>query len=213
MRYEIINDFLTPDECNQIITMAKTRLAQSYTWDVVTASSKVNDYRKSEQMFFNTRENPLVASIEERIAQLTGLPVANGEGLQVVFYKPGGYYYSHWDYFSPEYEGNQGVINRGGQRIATVLMYLNNMYTNFISEKITPQQEKEMGDKAPIGDTWFEKMDLSVKPDKVGKTIFWWNVKQDGVTVDPTTYHSGRPVPQGGTKIIMTKWLRAGTFR
>ena len=212
MRYELIPDFLTADECNALIVIAKSRLQPSYTWDVTTGTSIINEYRKSEQMFFTMRESPLIASIEERIANLTGYPVENGEGLQVVFYKPGGYYYGHWDYFAEEYEGNRAVIDRGGQRIVTVLMYLNNMYTNYISEKVTPEQEKEMGEKATIGDTWFPRMDLSVKPDHVGKAIFWHNMKQDGVTVDPTTYHAGRPVPQGGQKIIMTKWIRAGTF-
>lgn len=213
MRYEILTDFLSQDECNQLITLAKSRLATSYTWDVTTGSSIVNEYRKSEQMFFNIRENQLIASIEERIANLTQIPIENGEGLQIVHYSPGQYYYGHWDYFAEEYEGNKGVINRGGQRIATVLMYLNNMYTNFISEKVTPEQEIELGEKAPIGDTFFPRMNLSVKPDKAGKAIFWWNLAQDGKSVDPTTYHAGRPVPKSGNKWIMTKWLRSGTFR
>lgn len=213
MRYEILPDFLSSEECNQLITMAKTRLNTSYTWDVTTGTSIVNEYRKSEQMFFNIRENPMIKDIEERISRLTGLPIENGEGLQVVMYRPKGYYYGHWDYFAEEYEGNKAVINRGGQRIATVLIYLNNMYTNFIKEKVTPEQEVEMGEKAPIGDTWFPRMNLSVKPDKAGKAIFWWNLAQDGRSVDPTTYHAGRPVPEGGIKWIMTKWLRAGTFR
>lgn len=212
MRYELDMNFLSQDECNQLINMARSRLTTSYTWDVLTSQSIINDYRTSDQMFFNVRENPLVTSIEERISKWTGLPIENGEGLQLVRYTKGMKYFGHWDYFSPEYEGNKAVINRGGQRIATVIMYLNNMYANFITEKVTPEQEKEMGEKAPIGDTFFPRMNLSIKPDKAGKALFWWNVKQDGVTVDETTYHAGRPVPEGGIKIIMTKWLRSGKF-
>lgn len=212
MRYELLDNFLSQDECNYIINAAKTRLDKSYTWDVQTGSSIINDYRQSDQMFFNIRENPIVAGIEERIATITGFPVENGEGLQVVMYKPGGYYYGHWDAFNPEYQGNKSVIDRGGQRIMTVLMYLNNMYSNFV-KRLSPEEEAALGEKAPVGDTWFPQMQLSVKPDKAGKAIMWWNVKQDGVTVDQTTYHAGRPVPEGCTKVIMTKWIRTGAFR
>jgi len=212
MRYELIDDFLSQDECNQIIEMAKRRLQKSFTWDVTTGSSIVNEYRKSDQMFFNKRENPLISSIEDRVANLTGYPVENQEGLQIVFYRETNYYYGHWDYFAPEYEGNQAVINRGGQRVVTVLMYLNNMYANFITEKVTPEQEQEMGEKAPIGDTWFPRMNLSVRPDKAGKAIYWHNMKQDGITVDPTTYHCGRPVPRSAVKWICTCWIRSGKF-
>lgn len=212
MRYELLDNFLTPDECNFIINAAKSRLDTSYTWDVATGSSIVNEYRKSEQMFFNLRENPLIANIEERIAQLTGYPVENGEGLQVVIYKPGGYYYGHWDAFDPRYPGNKAVIDRGGQRVITVLMYLNNMYANYVKQ-LTPDEEARLGEKAPVGDTWFPRMQLSVKPDKIGKAIMWWNLKQDNQTLDETTYHAGRPVPEGCTKVIMTKWIRTQTFR
>jgi prolyl 4-hydroxylase len=60
------------------------------------------------------------------------------------------------------------------------------------------------------GDTYFYKLDMSVKP-KTGRTIVWWNLKDDG-TRDESTYHEGRPV-QNGCKYIETKWIRAGTFR
>jgi prolyl 4-hydroxylase len=200
MRYEIIPDFLSAEECNQLITSAKARLATSYTWDVATGSSQINDYRQSEQMFFNKRENGLISTIENRLAGLTGYPIENGEGLQVVMYRNGGYYKPHWDYFSPEYEGNKGVIARGGQRVVTVLMYLNDVYNN-------PLNKTQEG-----GETYFPRMELMVKP-KTGKALYWHNMKDDGVTVDETTYHEGRPVPVGCVKWIMTLWIRAGTFR
>lgn len=212
MRYELLDNFLSPEECNFIIEKAKTRLDKSYTWDVNTGSSIVNEYRKSDQMFFNIHENPVVANIEERISQITGYPIENGEGLQVVGYRNSGYYYGHWDAFDERFEGNQAVINRGGQRVMTVLMYLNNIYSNFVKIP-TAQEEQELGEKAPVGDTWFPRMNLSIKPDKPGKAIMWWNVKQDNKTLDETTYHAGRPVPSGCVKWIATKWIRSGRFR
>lgn len=43
----------------------------------------------------------------------------NGEGLQVLHYEVGQKYEPHYDYFMDEYN-----TRNGGQRIATVLMYL-----------------------------------------------------------------------------------------
>lgn len=50
---------------------------------------------------------------------LTLLFVENGEGLQVLHYQVGQKYEPHYDYFLDEFN-----TKNGGQRIATVLMYL-----------------------------------------------------------------------------------------
>jgi prolyl 4-hydroxylase len=47
------------------------------------------------------------------------VPVENGELLQVLRYEPGQYYKAHHDYFADEFN-----LKRGGQRVATMLMYL-----------------------------------------------------------------------------------------
>lgn len=196
MLYEIIDDFLTQEECNQIVSMAKPRLQRSMVWDFATSSSKIDDYRNSEQMFFAVKENPLVAKIEERIANLTGFPIENGEGLQVVFYRSGGYFKPHVDAFDPRSEGNRSVFERGGQRLVTILIYLNDMYNSHVEDG---------------GETYFPKIDLLVKPKK-GKAVLWANVDENGI-IDETSFHEGRPVPEGCEKIIMTKWIRSDTFR
>jgi 2OG-Fe(II) oxygenase superfamily len=59
------------------------------------------------------------AAIEDRIARWTLLPVGNGEGLQVLRYEHDQKYDAHWDYFFHK----EGTAN-GGNRMATVLMYL-----------------------------------------------------------------------------------------
>jgi hypothetical protein len=57
--------------------------------------------------------------VEERIADWTMLPVENGEGLQVLRYRHGQKYDAHWDYFF-----DSASVKNGGNRYATVLMYL-----------------------------------------------------------------------------------------
>ena len=52
-------------------------------------------------MFFQRGESALVQTIEERIAKLLQWPIENGEGLQVLHYRPGAEYKPHYDYFDP----------------------------------------------------------------------------------------------------------------
>jgi PAS domain S-box-containing protein len=48
-----------------------------------------------------------------------------GEGLQVLRYRPGAEYRPHHDYFDPAHPGTAPVLERGGQRVGTLVMYLN----------------------------------------------------------------------------------------
>ena len=61
---------------------------------------------------------PLPYSSKSR-ALFAQIPVSHGEGLQVLHYQAGEKYEPHWDYF-------QDQVNQvnGGQRVATMLMYL-----------------------------------------------------------------------------------------
>lgn len=194
MRYKIIDNFLSDEECMNIIGMSKMRLTPSTTWNVEAAKSDLSDYRQSEQTFFAAQENSFIQQIEQRIADVTRLPIENGEGLQIVHYNQGGYYKPHWDYFDPEYSGNKSVLyNRGGQRIATVLMYLTDV---------------EEG-----GETLFPRVGINVKPEQ-GKALIWFNVDLSSGTsvIDESTFHEAKPVVKGD-KWIMTRWIRERRFR
>ena len=191
MRLRIIENFLTQEQCNQFIELAKNRLQKSLAWDVATGSSKEDAYRNSEQTFFSLGENELVREIEQKIESITGVPVENGEGLQLVHYYAGGFYKPHWDYFDYAYEPNANALNRGGQRIITFLIYLN---------------DNNAG-------TYFPIHDLMIKP-KAGRAIVWLNVNnsRDGKDIDNSTYHEGVAVPQNESKWILTKWLHESRF-
>ncbi len=191
MRYKIIEGFLSSDECKGVIESAKTRLHVSTAWNVKEGRSEISDYRRSEQMYYQIGENQLIRDIEQRVSSYTGLPVENGEGLQIVHYTKGGYYKNHWDYFDPAWAGNQGELGRGGQRVITCLMYLNTV--------------------SGSGETNFPYADLRIEP-KEGKAIIWHNIDEQG-NIDKSTFHEAVPVGDGVEKWIATKWLRAGTFR
>ena len=64
--------------------------------------------------------NALIQNIERRIASWSQIPESHGEPIQVLRYKPGEEYRSHYDYFFH----NAGKLNN---RVATVLMYLSDV--------------------------------------------------------------------------------------
>jgi prolyl 4-hydroxylase len=152
-----------------------------------TGGEEVNDDRTSNGMFFQRGENELVQRIEARIARLVNWPVENGEGLQILHYRPGAEYKPHYDYFDPAEPGTPTILQRGGQRVATLVMYLG---------------EPEKG-----GGTTFPDVNLEVAP-KRGHGVFFSYDRPHPAT---RTLHGGAPV-LAGEKWIATKWLREGRF-
>lgn len=186
-RVVVLAGFLSDEECDALRQLAAPRLARSETVDNTTGGSEVNEARTSAGMFFGRGETALIERIEQRIAALLRWPVENGEGLQVLHYRPGAEYKPHYDYFDPAQPGSATILKRGGQRVGTVVMYLN-----------TP----EAG-----GGTTFPDVHLEVFPVK-GHAVFF---SYDRAHPDSRSLHGGAPVI-AGEKWVATKWLRERRF-
>ena len=186
-RVVVFGDLLSDDECDEMIALSRARLVRSETVQTQTGSSEVNEARTSQGMFFGRGENPLCARIETRIAALLDWPIDNGEGLQVLRYAPGAEYKPHYDYFDPAHSGTPTILKRGGQRVASLVCYLN-----------TPAQG---------GATVFPDVRLDVAPVK-GNAVFFSYERAHPAT---RTLHGGAPVVDG-EKWVATKWLREGRF-
>ncbi|NDY90545.1 2OG-Fe(II) oxygenase [Ideonella livida] len=186
-RAVLFGNFLSSGECEALVAMARGRLARSETVVNETGGSEVNSARTSDGMFFNRGENELCARIEKRIADLLRWPIQNGEGLQVLRYLPGARYLAHQDYFDPEQPGAGTILARGGQRVGTLVMYLN-----------TPLRG---------GATTFPDAGLEVSPVR-GNALFFAYDRPDPACL---ALHSGAPVEEG-EKWVATKWLRQGVF-
>jgi prolyl 4-hydroxylase len=187
-RVIVFGGLLSEDECDALVAAARPRLARSETVQTDTGGSEVNKARTSRGMFFEREENAVCAAIERRIARLVNWPLVNGEGLQVLHYLPGAQYEPHHDYFDPAKSGTASITARGGQRVGTLVMYLN-----------TP-------DKG--GGTTFPDVGLEVAPLK-GNAVFF---SYDRPHPSTKTLHGGAPVI-AGEKWVATKWLREGEFK
>jgi prolyl 4-hydroxylase len=186
-RVVVFGNLLSDEECDELIGIAKPRLARSLTVQTKTGGEEVNADRTSSGMFFQRGENELVRRLEERIGRLLSWPVENGEGLQILHYTPGTEYKPHYDYFDPSEPGTPTILRRGGQRVGTLVMYLS---------------EPEKG-----GGTVFPDIHMEVSP-KRGNAVFFSYERAHPST---KTLHGGAPV-LAGEKWIATKWLRERRF-
>ena len=187
-RVIVFGNLLSVEECEGLIAAARVRLARSLTVETRTGGEVLNVDRTSDGMFFERGENEFVARLEQRIARLLRWPLAFGEGLQILRYAPGAQYRPHYDYFDPGEPGTPAILQRGGQRVATLVMYL---------------QEPEQG-----GATTFPDVGLEVAPVR-GTGVFFSYDQPDPVT---RTLHGGAPV-LAGEKWVATKWLREREFK
>jgi len=186
-RLVVFGDLLSPEECAGLMAQAEPRMKRSETVDRATGGVQVDAARTSRGMFFGRAENDLTTRIEQRIAKLLNWPAENGEGLQILHYKPGAEYEQHYDYFDPTDTGTPALLRHGGQRVASLIMYLN-----------TPDQG---------GATTFPDVGVEVMPQQ-GNAVFFSYAEPNPST---KTLHAGAPVV-AGEKWIATKWLRERVF-
>jgi len=186
-RLVVFGDLLSADECEALIADARQRLARSLVVETNTGGEMLNVDRTSDGMFFERGETELVKRIEARIARLLNWPLENGEGLQILRYAPGAQYRPHYDYFDPSQTGTATILQRGGQRVATLVIYI--------------------GEPAQGGATTFPDVGLEVAPQR-GSAVFFSYDQPDPVT---RTLHGGAPV-LAGEKWVATKWLREREF-
>jgi prolyl 4-hydroxylase len=186
-RVVVFGDLLSNEECDGVIGMASKRLARSETVATAADGSEVNSARTSEGMFFERGETELIRKVESRIATLLRWPLDHGEGLQVLRYRPGAEYQPHYDYFDPGHVSTPNILKRGGQRVGTLVIYLN-----------TP---------VAGGSTIFPDIGLDIAPVK-GNAVFFSYDRPHPAT---QTLHGGSPVLEG-EKWVATKWLRQALF-
>jgi prolyl 4-hydroxylase len=185
----LLEGVLSRCECERLIELARPRLQRSTVVDPRTGSNTVADYRNSEGMFFRVGETPFIAQLDQRLAALMNWPLENGEGLQVLRYSSGGHTAPHFDFLIPSNGTNSDSIARSGQRMCTLIVYLNDVPAG--------------------GETVFPAVGLAVTPRRGNAVYFEYTNSR--MQVDQRSLHAGAPVTQG-EKWVMTKWMRARRF-
>ncbi|KAJ0086892.1 hypothetical protein Patl1_09481 [Pistacia atlantica] len=218
----IYHNFLSKAECDYLINLAKPHMAKSTVVDSKTGRSKDSRVRTSSGMFLRRGQDKVIRNIEKRIADFSFIPVVglsiheialfkltlhsteHGEGLQVLHYEVGQKYDAHYDYFLDEFN-----TKNGGQRIATLLMYLSDVEEG--GETVFPAAKANFS-SVPWWNELSEcgKQGLSIKP-KMGDALLFWSMRPDA-TLDPSSLHGGCPVITGN-KWSSTKWMHLNEYK
>jgi prolyl 4-hydroxylase len=180
---------LDADECHTLIEMARPRLEPSTLVDLTTGRDVVSDKRTSWGMFFRREENEFIAGIDRRLSLLMNLPAENGEGLQVLHYPTGAGSEPHFDYLQPTNAANRESMLRSGQRVSTLVTYLN--------------------DVSAGGQTVFPVLGWAVSPLR-GNAVYFEYANDQG-QLDARSLHASAPVT-AGEKWVVTKWMRQRRF-
>ncbi|GAV75500.1 2OG-FeII_Oxy domain-containing protein [Cephalotus follicularis] len=199
----IYHNFLSKEECDYLINLATPHMVKSTVVDSETGRSIDSRVRTSSGMFLKRGQDKIIRAIEKRIADFTFIPVEHGEGLQVLHYEVGQKYEPHYDYFLDEFN-----TKNGGQRMATILMYLSDVEEG--GETVFPDTRANFS-AVP----WWNELSecgrrgLSVKP-KMGDALLFWSMNSDA-TLDPSSLHGSCPVIRGN-KWSCTKWMHVEEY-
>ena len=101
-------------------------------------------------------------------------------------YQPGEKYDAHHDAVDPSRADGKEFVREHGQRVATILMYLNDVDSG--------------------GCTKFHKLDLDVHP-REGRLLLFYPSNADNATVDERLLHSAEPA--SSEKWVCQIWVRA----
>ncbi|MEO8175886.1 MAG: 2OG-Fe(II) oxygenase [Sphingomicrobium sp.] len=176
----IFRDFLEPTQCVELIARIDARRRPSEIADDIGVAA----FRTSETCDLDWND-PLVAAVDRKIADLLGLPLNVSEPLQGQRYAPGQEFKPHTDTFEPSGAAYYEHCADTGQRTWTAMIYLN---------------QPDDG-----GATRFKVIGKTVQPE-TGKLLAWNNLLPDGAP-NPAALHHGMKVRRG-TKYVLTKWFR-----
>lgn len=175
-----LRGFLTTDECTALIERIELTLRPStiadFNGDDAFRTSATGDLDAAD---------PVVAELETKLADLTGISPTHGEPIQGQRYEVGQEFKPHTDYFEPDGPDYQRYCAIAGQRTWTAMIYLNNV---------------EAG-----GGTRFKAIGKTFQPE-AGRLLIW-NNRVPGGAPNGATLHHGMKVRKG-SKYVITRWYR-----
>jgi prolyl 4-hydroxylase len=185
----VFGNLLSPQECAELIDRAQQRLEPSATVNPESGAQQIGAARTSLGASFARGEDPFISNLDQRVAALMNWPIDHGEGFVALNYPVGAEYIPHFDYFAPRLKGSAAHTRYGGNRVATLILYLNDVPAG--------------------GATYFPNAGISVAA-KRGSAVYFRYM--NGLRqLDPRSLHGGAPVLDG-EKWIMTKWVRERVF-
>lgn len=179
-----IEDFVSNEEIQEILNIADKNFKE-----MTTLGKQIPGFRVADGTWISNKECDAVIAIRNKISKIINVPEDNFEKLHIVKYKAGGEYKAHHDSFHENTDYYKKETTRGGQRVYSALMYLNDDFEG--------------------GETDFPKIGYKAIPKK-NKLLVWKNVNEKN-EVEKASLHAGLPVTSG-IKYIAIFWIRENKF-
>jgi prolyl 4-hydroxylase len=189
-RVLVLREVAPAAACDWIVEQCASRLVRAEVDDPRTGLPVMGQTRTNRVANFGLGEtSPLNILLQARIGAAIGAPFAKMEAFAVLNYQQGEEASDHYDYLDPQIPAYAEEITRVGQRVATVLVYLNEDYEG--------------------GETDFPELGIRHKGRR-GDALVFFSVDSSG-RPDPRTRHAGRP-PTSGEKWVLSQFIRNRTM-
>ncbi|KAJ1456729.1 hypothetical protein M885DRAFT_517159 [Pelagophyceae sp. CCMP2097] len=204
-RVLLIEDFLSPLECQRLRALSAPRLERCTVDDAQesplrTCSGAWLPRSDLDGAWSDASSQKLLRNVELKVAKLTQFPVNHGEPAQVLRYGAGDEYKLHHDFL----EGAEDLAN-GGQRLATLLIYLSTVPAQHGGATIFPHAQTPRG----------KVSGARVQPVE-GRALLWWNTLDTGQP-DLASEHRSEPMQfhrkKTTEKWALSKWIREQPFQ
>lgn len=184
----ICEEYLTQAEVFQIIKAAGDKMQRAR---VSSGKEGVESAgRTGSNCWVAHDHNKVIHALAKRISKLVGISLQNAESFQVIHYGETQEYSAHFDAWEFNTDRGDRCMARGGQRLVTCLIYLNDVPAG--------------------GGTGFPELDLEVQAKK-GRMVIFHNCYPGTNYRHPHSLHGGLPVEEG-EKWAVNLWFREGDY-
>lgn len=181
----IVDNFISENDCNHLIKLTNGKLKKA---GVAGSNNIIKSSVRTNRNCWIPHDNDYITTkISTQISDLVKLPIKRAENIQLLHYGLNEKYDYHLDGFPNDNSTkSKTFLNKGGQRILTVLGYLNDV---------------EEG-----GGTHFNMLNLEVKPKK-GRIVVFENCYPNSNEPHKKAKHSGCEIKKG-EKYAFNLWFR-----
>ncbi|MRX26981.1 2OG-Fe(II) oxygenase [Kangiella sp. HZ709] len=176
-----------PDLLGQLlINMLGNNLQPSKVYQPGEEVSNFNSVRDNYAINFS-QVQPYIpfAIIKYYFSKIANMPMNHSEPPMLMRYQKGQKFKPHHDFIDLDIINSNHYEKKLGQRVKTLLFYINDNFTN--------------------GETYFNELDLMIKPVK-NSVLLFDNVSKSGDLLQKSL-HEGRPVTDG-EKWLLSIWYR-----
>jgi len=197
-----VRSFLSDAECESLTALSETSRAKAMPKEAGTFSA-AQAARRTSTTYYARFQEPEVAPLLARAAALFDVDWSRFEEVQLARYQPGERFKWHLDAVPP----SMLAPGDGGQRLATVLVYLTTTHSREGGGCTT---FRDLSSSSSSGD---DGRPLSVSPRKGDALVFFPAVRDGGRWVpDDRLLHAADPVVGSDEKWVSQLWIHESAY-